>query len=151
MQATQELANQGDQGPIGQIIFDINGEYANANQQDDGTALFQQYPDAVRYSVLEKDGFRTIKLNFFRAIQEGHGLLAALMSDDTAIYTRAFGALDWQVPDAADRSATTRYERRVACPCRRSARPRSARARARRRRRTRPDRPRAPRLCRIRP
>lgn len=29
--------------PIGQIIFDINGEYANANLQDVGTAIFELY------------------------------------------------------------------------------------------------------------
>lgn len=115
IQATQELAKQGEHGPIGQIVFDINGEYANANQQDDGTALFQQYPDAVRYSVLEKVGFRTMKLNFYSALSEGHGLLAALMADDAAIYTRAFCAIDWETPDATDRSATARFERRVAC------------------------------------
>ena len=55
--------------PIGQIIFDVNGEYANANQQDEGTAIFEQYPDDVtRYSVLEKPGFKVMKLNFYREI-----------------------------------------------------------------------------------
>lgn len=29
--------------PVGQLIFDINGEYANANLQDEGTAIFELY------------------------------------------------------------------------------------------------------------
>ena len=33
--------------PVGQIIFDINGEYANANMQDEGTAIFELYEDQV--------------------------------------------------------------------------------------------------------
>jgi len=49
--------------PIGQIVFDVNGEYSNENQQDAGTAIFAQYPDEVtRYSVLEKPGFKVMKL-----------------------------------------------------------------------------------------
>ncbi|MEU9845508.1 hypothetical protein AB0C69_40605, partial [Actinomadura sp. NPDC048032] len=96
--------------PVGQIIFDINGEYANANQQDDGTAIFEQYPhDVTRYSVLEKPGFKVMKLNFHRSIAEGHALLASLLDDDTSTYTRAFCSIDWTEPDRDDRSASTRY------------------------------------------
>ena len=40
---------------VGQIVFDVNGEYANDNQQDDGTAIYQLYKKNVtRYSILEK-------------------------------------------------------------------------------------------------
>lgn len=96
--------------PVGQIIFDINGEYANANQQDDGTAIFQQFPNEVtRYSVLEKSGFKVMKLNFHRSIAEGHGLLAGLLDDDTSTYTRAFCSIDWTEPDPDDISAKTRF------------------------------------------
>lgn len=101
--------------PIGQIIFDVNGEYANENQQDEGTAIFAQYPDDVtRYSVLEKPGFKVMKLNFYREIQEGFGLLRSFLHDDTTIYTRAFVNIDWEQPDPTDFSATTRYDRKVA-------------------------------------
>ncbi|WP_215108246.1 ATP-binding protein [Streptomyces sp. McG3] len=96
--------------PVGQIIFDINGEYANANQQDDGTAIYEQYPNEVtRYSVLEKPGFKVMKLNFHRSIPEGHGLLAGLLDDDTSTYTRAFCSIDWTEPDPDDYSAKTRF------------------------------------------
>jgi len=97
--------------PVGQIIFDINGEYANANQQDAGTAIFEQYPDEVtRYSVLEKPGFKVMKLNFYRSVVDGFGILLGLLSADTSIYTRAFCNIDWTTPDPGERGAQTRYQ-----------------------------------------
>lgn len=58
--------------PVGQIIFDINGEYANANLQDEGTAIFELYKDQVtRYSVLQKPGFKVMKVNFYRDVLSG--------------------------------------------------------------------------------
>jgi hypothetical protein len=101
--------------PVGQIIFDVNGEYANENQQDAGTALFAQYPDDVmRYSEIEKPGFRVMKLNFYRDVVEGFRMLAALLADDSADYTRAFCNITWDVPPPSNKSATTRFDRRVA-------------------------------------
>jgi DNA helicase HerA-like ATPase len=47
--------------PVGQVIFDINGEYANANMQDEGTAIFEMYKDMVtRYSVAQKRDFKVM-------------------------------------------------------------------------------------------
>ena len=44
---------------VGQIIFDMNGEYANANLQDEGTAIFEKYSQiTTRYSVLDKPDFK---------------------------------------------------------------------------------------------
>ena len=115
IQATVELSKSGSELPIGQIIFDVNGEYANANQQDEGTAIFEQYPDDVtRYSVLEKEGFKVMKLNFHRGLEDGFGLLRTLLYQDTTIYTRAFVSIDWEAPDPNDFGAMTRYRRKVA-------------------------------------
>ena len=61
---------------VGQIIFDINGEYANANLQDEGTAIFELYGEkVVRYSVLDKEGFKVLKVNFFNDIEFGFELV----------------------------------------------------------------------------
>jgi hypothetical protein len=61
---------------VGQIIFDINGEYANANLQDEGTAIFELYKkETVRYSVLEKEGFEILKVNFYSEIEAGFNLI----------------------------------------------------------------------------
>ncbi len=102
--------------PVGQIIFDVNGEYSNENQQDAGTAIFAQYPKEVtRYSVLDKPGFKVMRLNFYRAITEGFELLSSQLADDNANYVKVFLSIDWSKPEPGDNSAVTRYERRVAC------------------------------------
>ena len=122
IQATAELEPSGAKldgepvKPVGQIIFDVNGEYANPNLQDDGTAIYELYKDDVtRYSILEKDGFKVMKLNFFRQILEGFGMIRARLQDDRTAYTRAFLNVNWDEPDPEDRSATTRHGRRLAC------------------------------------
>jgi hypothetical protein len=122
IQATAELAASGARlhgkpvCRIGQIIFDFNGEYANDNQQDEGTAIYQLYKDDVtRYSILEKPGFKVMKLNFYRQLLEGFEMIRANLQDDRMVYTQAFLNVNWEEPDPQDRRATTRYGRRQAC------------------------------------
>jgi DNA helicase HerA-like ATPase len=122
IQATVNISKSGVEiagkaiAPAGQIVFDVNGEYSNENQQDEGTAIFAQYKDNVtRYSTIEKVGFKVMKLNFYQSITEGFGLVQSLLEDESAAYIRAFTNIDWEEPDPTDRSAITRYERRVAC------------------------------------
>lgn len=122
IQATAELPETGAEvagrplHPVGQLIFDVNGEYANDNQQDEGTAIYQLFGrNVVRYSLLPKDGFRVMKLNFYRDLLEGYGLIRAALADDTSAYTKAFLNLSWDEPDPSDLSASTRYGRFVAC------------------------------------
>ncbi|WP_024791113.1 helicase HerA domain-containing protein [Lebetimonas sp. JS032] len=55
---------------VGQIIFDINGEYANPNLQDEGTAIYDVYKeDVIRYSVVDKPNFKVLKINFFENVR----------------------------------------------------------------------------------
>lgn len=122
IQATAELAPSGAQlggkavQPVGQIIFDVNGEYANPNPQDVGGAVFEMYPkDVTRYSVMDKPGFKVMKLNFYEDIDAGFSLVKRSLEEETSGYMRAFANLDWEEPDKQDRSAYTRWERRVAC------------------------------------
>jgi hypothetical protein len=122
IQATAELSASGAKlgnepvEPVGQIIFDVNGEYANDNQQDEGTAIYQLYRDAVtRYSILEKPDFKVMKLNFYTELLEGFEMIRANLQDDGAIYTQAVLNVNWEAPDPQDRSGTTRHQRRLAC------------------------------------
>lgn len=122
IQATAELAPSGAKlddvpvSPVGQIIFDVNGEYANDNQQDQGTAIYHLYGENVtRYSILQKPGFKVMKLNFYRQLLEGFEMIRANLQDDRAIYTQAFLNVNWEEPDPQDMSATTRHGRRKAC------------------------------------
>ncbi len=64
---------------IGQIIYDLNGEYANANLQDKGS-IAEVYPDdTIRYRMIPTEGFELMLNNFFIQISEGHATLRGLI------------------------------------------------------------------------
>lgn len=104
--------------PVGQIIFDMNGEYANANLQDEGTAIFELFKDQTnRYSTIKKEGFKVMKANFYRDIQSGFELVRAhLLQGRDATYLQDFQAVQMVKPDEYDASYSikTRYDRKVA-------------------------------------
>lgn len=104
--------------PIGQIIFDINGEYANPNLQDRGTAISDVYRDlTVRYSTIPKPNFRELKVNFYREVTTGFELIRNFeaIAADTTRFVSNFRTVDLHPPDdPTDRSAMTRHARRVA-------------------------------------
>jgi len=101
--------------PVGQIIFDINGEYANSNLQD-GNAIYDRYKDDVtRYSVLQKDDFKVMKVNFFKQIQSGFELLKSFLSEEKGDYVKSLLAINLDEPeDKTDESDVTRWERKIA-------------------------------------
>jgi len=105
--------------PVGQIIFDINGEYANANLQDEGTAIFELYKeDTIRYSVLDKEGFEIMRVNFYREIQSGFNLITSHFKQikESSDYINSFLAISLEKPEDYDddESVKTRYDRKVA-------------------------------------
>jgi len=102
--------------PAGQIIFDINGEYANPNLQDEGTAIYELFKDDVtRYSVIDKPGFKVMKVNFYTQVESGFELISSYLQDESGDYVKSFLSIDLNKPEeASDFSANTRYERRVA-------------------------------------
>lgn len=102
--------------PAGQIIFDINGEYANPNLQDEGTAIYEIYKDrTVRYSVMEKPGFKVMKVNFYNDVIAGFELVRSHLALEPGDYVQSFRAIELTAPaDKQDKSAVTRYERKVA-------------------------------------
>jgi hypothetical protein len=99
--------------PIGQIIFDINGEYANPNQQDEGTAIYELFmSNTTRYSLLEKPGFEVMKLNFHKELLAGFGMIASFIGGTgNAIYLNSFLSIDLTEPDSTDKSAYVRWQR----------------------------------------
>lgn len=103
--------------PVGQIIFDINGEYANANLQDEGTAIFELYKDlTIRYSTIPKPGFKVMKVNFYRDVQAGFELVRTHLAPSVGNYIDSFRVVDLQQPDDYETnvSAKTRHDRKVA-------------------------------------
>lgn len=105
--------------PIGQIIFDINGEYANPNLQDAGTAIFHLYKDqTIRYSTIAKDGFKEMKVNFFLEVDTGFELICEYpaIADDSTRFAANFRTVSIAKPEnyGSDYSAIERHDRRVA-------------------------------------
>lgn len=103
--------------PVGQIIFDINGEYANPNLQDEGTAIYELFKkDVLRYSTIEKPGFKVMKVNFFQDVAAGLDLIKTHLMASTGNYIESFRSIDLAQPDdyTTNKSAKTRHDRRVA-------------------------------------
>lgn len=106
--------------PVGQIIFDINGEYANANRQDSGTAIYDLYQEkVVRYSVLEKgDTFKVMKINFYKEIESGFSLICSFLQENSigGDYVNNFTAVNFDQPETESKfdSEWTRYNRLIA-------------------------------------
>ena len=102
---------------IGQIIYDINGEYANANQQDKG-AIADIYPnDTIRYRMLKTLGFKELQNNFYYQINEGFAIIRKVIRDernDTQNDVMIFLNASFDEPDIRDRSAHNRWEVRTA-------------------------------------
>ncbi len=109
---------------IGQIIYDLNGEYANANQQDKGS-IAEVYPkDTVRYRMIPMPGFQPILNNFYTQIQEGHATLRALIETNNiqrSADLEAFMSIVFDEPRKEDfddvedwHKQFVRYQRKVA-------------------------------------
>ncbi len=137
IEATQELSNKsaagnssenfmeninpynGDEIPkekVGQIIFDINGEYANKNLQD-GTAIFEKYKDDVtRYSVLEKTDFEVLKINFYRDLVSGQELMRGYFKQfgKQSDYVEDFFGINLEKEEDLKGGDKIRYDRKLA-------------------------------------
>jgi hypothetical protein len=102
---------------IGQIIYDLNGEYANANQQDKGS-LAEVFPgDTVRYRMMPTPGFELILNNFFQQIAEGHSTLRGLLEASKLMRSadlEAFLSMDFVPPNKEDCSTEHEFQRQSA-------------------------------------
>lgn len=104
---------------VGQLIFDVNGEYANANHQDDGSSIAEVFVDrVVRYRAIETPNFQDLRANFYQEPAQGLNLIQALHKKDTSPFggqdLDAFMGATLEEPDAAERSEHIRWERHVA-------------------------------------
>ncbi|MDX1933139.1 MAG: DUF87 domain-containing protein [Capsulimonadales bacterium] len=101
---------------IGQIIFDLNGEYANANQQDNGS-IADVYPDdTVRYRMLPAEGFNELRNNFYEQVTEGFEIIKREMAlaGRTSGYITVFHGLSFDQPEEKNSSEFKRWQVRLA-------------------------------------
>jgi len=104
---------------VGQLIFDINGEYANANHQDDGSSIADVFPNlTVRYRALEALGFEDLRTNFYSEVAQALNLIQALFKVDKSPFSgqdlESFMSSTLEEPDASNKSEHTRWERHKA-------------------------------------
>lgn len=70
---------------VGQLIFDINGEYANDNPQDDSRSLRSAFQDrCIVYALTPKEGTTSypLRLNFYEQPDSAHRVLGSLLAQD---------------------------------------------------------------------
>lgn len=116
---------------IGQLVFDVNGEYANENTQDKSGA---DLPDALKniwkihgayyeshvvtYGIAQhpNDPNRILmKLNFHEEdnLQMGKEIINSALTADNVKFIQNFIQVEFIKPESSDKGATTRYKRRV--------------------------------------
>lgn len=82
----KKIANESN-AKIGQIIYDMNGEYANANQQDDGSSIADLYKDdVIRYRIIHTNGFLDLKTNFYTNILDGFEILQNILEEENSSF-----------------------------------------------------------------
>ncbi|MXQ54966.1 ATP-binding protein [Shimazuella alba] len=92
------ITNQDNDKTVGQIIFDMNGEYANKNGQDD-TSLYEKYNSkCTRYSVNKKAGMETLKANMYEDLKLGHEIIKQMLLEENvkADYINGFTSFELQ-------------------------------------------------------
>ena len=70
---------------VGQLIFDITGEYANDNPQDESRSLKSGYPDrCVVYALTPKPSTpsKPLKLNCYEQPERSHPIIGGLLRQD---------------------------------------------------------------------
>ena len=105
-----------DTRSVGQLIFDINGEYANDNPQDNSSSLKTAYPErCIVYALTKKEGTESkpLKLNFYEHPARSHRVLTDLLETEgrTSIYVKSF--IGAEIPSLGSLNAITDYGEKI--------------------------------------
>lgn len=117
--AAVSMAAMKDGIKVGQIIFDINGEYANANHQDDGSSIAEVFgSDCIRYRAVDTPAFEDLRTNFYLEPNQGLNLIQELFRKDTSPYSGQdldnFMSSNLEEPDPTERGEHNRWQVRKA-------------------------------------
>ena len=101
---------------VGQLIFDINGEYANDNPQDSSRSLRSAYQDRCEVYALNQrpeTPSKPLKLNFYEQPDSCMQIIRSLLEEhgQTAQYVRSFASV--QLPGIKDISEITAVNQRI--------------------------------------
>lgn len=102
---------------IGQIIYDINGEYANANQQDKGALADIYLKDTIRYRMLKANDFLELQNNFYVQLNDGFSIIKRIVEEnknekqnDVSVFLNT----SFDMPEKEDVSSYKRWQVRTA-------------------------------------
>ncbi|WP_236248716.1 ATP-binding protein [Pseudomonas mosselii] len=106
---------------VGQLIFDINGEYANDNPQDGNLSLRSTYEDRCHVYALtprKNTPSRPLRLNFYEQPASCLPVLASLLEQDNKVsnYIRSFASVNLESLDSLqnlNESARSRAARKI--------------------------------------
>ncbi len=84
---------------VGQLIFDVNGEYANDNPQDGSTSIRSAYVDRCQVYALTKRSetpSKPLRLNFYEQPESCIGVIKSLLEKDnrSSDYIRSFASVE---------------------------------------------------------
>jgi hypothetical protein len=87
---------------VGQLIFDVNGEYANDNPQDDSASIRSAHEDKCQVYALAKrpnTPSKDLRLNFYEQPNTGIEIIASMLEQDNkkSDYIRSFASV--QLPE----------------------------------------------------
>ncbi len=113
------LAAMRDNIPVGQLIFDVNGEYANATAQDDGSSIAEVFGNTICYRAIDtpdRPHFRDLRINFYEQPEIALGLLEQLSRETrgTAQDITTFITSSLDEPDPGERGDHFRWQVRRA-------------------------------------
>lgn len=113
------LAAMKDGIKVGQLIFDINGEYANANHQDDGSSIADVFPNqTIRYRAIKTAGFEDLRGNFYIDCDQALNLIQSLFKSEKSPFSGqdldAFMSSTLEEPDINETSEHIRWMRHKA-------------------------------------
>jgi len=121
-QGTLDSTTSENDSKIGQLIFDINGEYANDNPQDNNKSLRSANESRCEVYALtqrETTPSKPLRLNFYEFPDASLGIISSLLSQDKqqSNYIRSFASVSLpsieEVANSDDMSSKTRQTRKI--------------------------------------
>lgn len=79
---------------VGQLVFDINGEYANDNEQDGGQSIATIFKDCTSvYAIKPRKGTsaKVLKMNFYKQAEKGMAILREMLKKENIVSQNATG------------------------------------------------------------